>query len=327
MDALVSLRGKTPGALYVFAPGDDYFIPQAREAARSQVAKNALAFDYAELEGCEENVDAIVEFLETERFGSGRRVLIIDNLDEKTGKRLGASAGSFLKPGNSTLIFAEPSKVPPALLSKAYIVTNYAVSPAGSRNWVRKRLAGRAMDDQAMHELLERTAGSFFLMRNEIEKLLSYTKGAITVADVRAVVPRCHVAAAGNLVQAISLRRMDRAAQAFEDLEASGATGTAILFDVEQGFLRLLGAKLVAQSVRPKADLRSWCLRVQHQFLDEYAISALLAAAKGIKLRELEKILQYLEDVEYQTKKGLISDPLTALKLLLSSVSLTTLAQ
>lgn len=322
-EALVSLRSKKPASLYVFAPGDDYFIPQAKEAARSQVAENAQAFDYAEFDGYDSNVDGITEFLETEGFGSGRKVLIINDLEEKAGKRLGGLAAMFLRGGTSTLIFADPARLPTVLLSKAFVITNYAVSPANVRNWVRKRLGGREIEGQAMHELIERTAGSFFLMRSEIEKLLSYTTGTITIADVRDVVPRCHVAAASDLVEAVSLRKVDQTNRAFKDLAVSGAAGTAILYDVEQGFMRLLNAKLVSRSIRPKADLRSWCLRAQHQYLDDYTLNALLAAAGHIKLQELEEILQYLEDIEYQTKKGLISNPLTALERLLSLLSVT----
>jgi DNA polymerase III delta subunit len=160
-------------------------------------------------------------------------------------------------------------------------------------------------------------------MRSEIDKLLAYTGVAVTVADVREVVPRCHIAAAADLVEAISLRKYDRAATALYDLSASGATDTTILYDVELGFVRLLNAKLVSKSNRPKADLRAWCLRTQHQYLDDYTLSALLTAASHIKLRELEALLERLEEIEYETKKGLTSSALVALERLLSAVALT----
>jgi len=85
-----------------------------------------------------------------------------------------------------------------------------------------------------------------------------------------------------------------------------------------------LNAKLVSKSNRPKADLRAWCLRTQHQYLDDYTLRALLTAASHIKLRELEAMLERLEEIEYETKKGLISSALVALERLLSAVALTT---
>jgi DNA polymerase III delta subunit len=323
-EALTSLRGKKPSSLYVFAPGDDYFIPQAREAARSQVAEAFRPFDYAEYEGREDNVDGIREFLGSESFGSGRKVLVVENLDEKTAKRLGALAPLLLSPAAITIMFADPAKVPEELLKKARVVTNYSVPPAAVRSWIRKRLEGRQIEDQAVHELMERTASSFYLMRSEIDKLLAFTGATITVADVREVVPKSHAAAAADLVEAISLRKFERAARALEDLAASGAPDTTILYDVELGFTRLLNAKLVSKSNRPKADLRSWCLRMQHQYLDDYTLAALLAAAGSVKLRDIEALLERLEDIEYNTKKGLTSSALVALEQLLSATALTT---
>jgi len=322
-EGLTSLRGKKPSSLYVFAPGDDYFVPQAKEAARLQVAQAFRAFDYAEFEGSEDNVDVIREFLGSESFGSGRKVLIINGLEEKGARRLGTMAPLFLSGSTTTVIFADPAKVPQELLKKAYVVTSYAVPLAAVRSWIKKRFDGRAIDDQAVHELMERTANSFFLMRSEIDRLLAYTGDAITVADVREVVPRCHVAAAADLVEAVSLRKYDHAVTALYDLSASGAADTTILYDVELGFVRLLNAKLVSKSNRPKADLRAWCLRAQHQYLDDHTLGALLTAASHIKLRELEAMLERLEEIEYETKKGLTSSALAALERLLSVVALT----
>ncbi len=322
-EGLTSLRGKKPSSLYVFAPGDDYFVPQAKEAARLLVAQAFRAFDYAEFEGSEDNVDVIREFLGSESFGSGRKVLIINGLEDKGAKRLGTMVPLFLSGSTTTVIFADPAKVPQELLKKAHVVTSYAVPLTAVRSWIKKRVDGRAIDDRAVHELMERTANSFFLMRSEIDRLLAYTGDAITVADVREVVPRCHIAAAADLVEAISLRKYDRAVTALYDLSASGAADTTILYDVELGFVRLLNAKLVSKSNRPKADLRAWCLRTQHQYLDDHTLGALLTAASHIKLRELEAMLERLEEIEYETKKGLTSSALAALQRLLSVVALT----
>jgi DNA polymerase III delta subunit len=323
-EALTSLRSRKPASLYVFAPGDDYFIPQAREAARSQVAEAFRAFDYAEYEGREDNLDGIREFLGSESFGSGHKVLVIENLEDKMAKRLGTLAALLPSAAAITVLFADPAKVPDELLKKARVVTNYSVPPAAVRSWIRKRLEGRQIEDQAVHELMERTANSFFLMRSEIDKLLAFTDAAITVADVREVVPRSHAAAAADLVEAVSLRKFDRAARALEDLAASGASDTTVLYDVELGFMRLLNAKLVSRSNRPKGDLRSWCLRAQHQYLDDYTLTALLSAAGSVKLREIEGLLERLEEIEYDTKKGLTSSALVALEQLLSATALKT---
>jgi len=322
-EALASIRSRRPASLYVFAPGDDYFVPQVKDAARSLVAETFRAFDYGEFEGSEESIDGIREFLGSESFGSERKVLIVDNIEDKVVRRLASIAPLFFSGSATSILFADPAKISSELLTKAYIITNYAVSPAAVRTWIRKRLEGRAMDDQAAYELIQRTAGSFFLMRNEIDRLLAYTGSAITVTDVREVVPRCHVAAAAALVEAVSLRKHDHVATALSDLSASGATDTTILYDVELGFIRLLNAKLVSRSNRPKADLRAWCLRSQHQYLDDYTLTALLKAAEHIRLRELELMLERLEDIEYKTKKGLISNALAALELLLSEAVLT----
>jgi len=322
-EGLTSLRGKKPASLYVFAPGDDYFVPQVKEAARSLVAEAFRAFDYAEFDGNDDNTDGIREFLGSESFGSGRKVLIINGLDDKGAKRLGTIAPLFLSGSTTSVIFADPAKVPSEILKKAFVVTSYAVPPSAVRSWIKKRFEGRAVEDQAVHELMERTASSFFLMRSEIDRLLAYSDATITVADVREVVPKCHTAAAAELVEAISLRKYDRAAAAFHDLSDSGAPDTTILYDVELGFVRLLNAKLVSKSNRPKADLRSWCLRAQHQYLDDYTLSALLTAASHIRLSELEAMLERLEEIEYETKKGLTSSALVALERLLSAVVLT----
>jgi DNA polymerase III delta subunit len=322
-EGLTSLRGKKPASLYVFAPGDDYFVPQAKEAARSLVAEAFRAFDYAEFDGSDDNIDGIREFLGSESFGSGRKVLIINGLEDKGAKRLGTIAPLFLSGSTTSVIFADPAKVPSDMLKRAFVVTSYAVPPSAVRSWIKKRFEGREVEDQAVHELMERTASSFFLMRNEIDRLLAYSGAAITVADVREVVPKCHMAAAADLVEAISLRKYDRAAAAFHDLSDSGAPDTTILYDVELGFVRLLNAKLVSKSNRPKADLRSWCLRAQHQYLDDYTLSALLTAASHIRLSELEAMLERLEEIEYETKKGLTSNALAALERLLSAVVLT----
>jgi DNA polymerase III delta subunit len=319
---LTSLRGKSPAAVYVFAPGDDYFKPQARDAARSLVPENMRAFDYAEYDGVEESVDDIVEFLGSPSFGQSRKVLVLDGLDEKTAKRLSAHASLFLS-GPLTVIFSDPARVPDGLLDNACVIANYVVPPADVRSWVRKRVGKRLIEDQAVHELLERTAGNFYLMRSEIDKLLAYTDQQITIRDVREVVAKTHTVAAADLVEAISLGRIDRASAALADLAAAGVSDTTVLYDVEMGFMRLLNAKLVSRSNRPKADLKAWCQRTQHQYLDDRSVAAVLAAAARVKLRDIELLLDRLEDIEYRTKKGLISNALTALEQLLSEVALT----
>jgi len=324
MEALASIRSKRPASLYVFAPGDEYFIPQVKDAARSLVAETFRAFDYAEFDGSEESIDGIREFLGSASFGSERKVLIVNAVEEKTAKHLSDIAPLFLSGNAVSILFSDPTKIASELLTKAYVISSYAVSSAAVRAWIRKRLEGRTIDDQAAYELIQRTGGNFFLMRNEIDRLLAYTGSAITVADVREVVPRCHVAAAAALVEAVSLRKYDRVAVALSDLSESGAPDTTILYDVEVGLIRLLNAKLVSGSNRPKADLRAWCLRSQHQYLDDYTLTALLKAAEHIRLHELELMLERLEDIEYRTKKGLTSNALAALELLLSETVLTT---
>lgn len=321
-EALKSLRSRNPSSLYVFAPGDDYFVPQAKEAAKSQVPDAYRVFDYAEFEGGEDSFDGIREFLGGQSFGSGRKALVVTNLTDRTAERFASLSALILAPDITCLLFVDPAKVPEELLSKALVVTNYSVSPAAVQSWIRKRLDGRAMEDRAVHELMERTANSFFLMRSEIDKLLAYTDSTITVADIREVVPRCHTAAAAILVEAVSLKRFDRAMLALQDLKSSGAKDTDILFDVEQGLLRLLNAKLVSRSNRPRADLRAWCLRTQHRYLDDRTLSALLSAAGSVKLRDIEALLEQLEDIEYGIKKGLASNALVALEQLLSKAIL-----
>ena len=110
-DGLTSLRGKKPASLYVFAPGDDYFVPQAKEAARSLVAEAFRAFDYAEFDGSDDNVDGIREFLGSESFWSGRNVLVVNGLEDKGAKRLITMAPLFLSDNTTTVIFADPAKV------------------------------------------------------------------------------------------------------------------------------------------------------------------------------------------------------------------------
>ena len=117
-EGLTSLRGKKPASLYVFAPGDEYFVPQAKDAARSLVAEAFRPFDYAEFEGSDDNVDGIREFLGSESFGAGRKVLVINGLEDKGIKRLGTMVPLFLSGSTTTVIFADPAKVPSDLLKK-----------------------------------------------------------------------------------------------------------------------------------------------------------------------------------------------------------------
>jgi DNA polymerase-3 subunit delta len=207
-----------------------------------------------------------------------------------------------------------------SLLKKVSSVAKIKTFPLlGGSNltaWIRKRMVeeGGSITPQAVSLLAELVGGNLWVMNNEIQKLVLYTRGGqVTEDDVRQVVSSAQETNIFTLVDAVVEGRAGVAQRMLHRLLQEGMPPGQILAMITRQF------RLIAQTM----DLSTGLSRKQIQDrlgLTGYPLDKTLRQSELYDLEHIKRTYARLLETDLAIKTGKYNDQL-ALELLLAELS------
>ena len=335
---------------YILHGEDEFTRSQEIARLRARIAQEGLGdMNITVLDGQQLSLRELKEACNALPFLSDRRLVIVEDLLQRyegaarprRRRRTAAEASSadgedevgrllaYLQrlPPTTRLIFAESKRLQksnPILAAAPDIEGSYVREyrlPEGRQlqQWIVQRAHDKGVDisPRAVERLAALVGDNLRLLDAELEKLAAHAGYArsINERDVMALVAAGHESSIFDLVDALGLRRGDRAMQELHRLLEGGANELYILTMIARQVRLLLATKdlIEEQGLSPAQIGRP--LGITHRFV----IDKLVRQAKCFGGKELQALLRHIMEIDQAIKTGQIEGPL-ALEVLIAEV-------
>lgn len=231
-------------------------------------------------------------------------IAYLEDLPEST--RLVFAESKLLTKSNSVLKHAEKDK------AKAFIKEFPRLKPRDVPGWIQKRVQAKngKIELPAAHALADHVGADLRLLDNEIEKLITYRRGAtVTPNDVRDLVAAVQESSVFDFVDSLGKRQTKTALELLHHQLEHGNDILPLFGMIVRQFRLLLQAKDLAA--------RGMTLDAANQILHlhPFAMQKMWEQASNFTLTRLEEIYHRLLETDIAIKTGR-SEPLVALDVL-----------
>ena len=328
--------------LYILAGPDDYSLNQSlNEIKRGLGDAATLATCTTVLDGQQVKAGELKQICETVPFLAEKRLVIISGLIERcetTGKsrrsrtvkpidnEVNAFASSLSQLPESTVVVMIENDAANTLKQglfqelspKAVVRTFPLLKEVRLKPWVQKRVADLGSSiNQAAVDLLYRLIGSnLWVMANEIDKLVLFTKGRrIEEQDVKLLVGYTQDVSVFAMIDAIVDFNMEAAGQLLQQLLRGGAAPAYLLYMLDRQFRMIIRAKELKAQGKPEAVIQT-----KLGLYNEFALKRTLEQASRYSSARLKQIYRQLLDADMAIKTGRYDSEI-ALELLITSLT------
>lgn len=300
------IKNKTFHKLYLLYGEEDYLKKLYRDSLKKAVLEDSNDMNYSYFEGKDTDILKIKETAETLPFFSDYRLITI----EDSGFFKSANTLTDYLPGlpeSAVIVFVEKeidkrNKLYKYINKNGIVVEMKQMGPADTKRFISLMLKenGKQMREGTADYFLQQTGSSMSNIKNEMDKLISYTYGReeITIGDIDAI---CCIQLTGRIFQMIDYAAMGKLKEAlslYNDLLELRESPMSILYLVTRQFNILLQAKAV--SGLTKNEIAS---KIQ---VPPFTVGKYITQAGRFKSRQLIELLDECAETEYKFKRGLI---------------------
>lgn len=181
-------------------------------------------------------------------------------------------------------------------------------TPAMLKKWIAGMLSKEhyKVTEAACDLILEKTGANMELIRNEVNKLISYCAGrdAVMPQDVEAVCSTQTTSRIFEMIEAVAGKNRDKALSLYYDLLELKESPMLILYLIVRQFNGILQAKDYAASGMSSREVASY-MKIQPFIAGKY-----LAQSKYFTADKIKEILRECADVEERIKQGRLQEKL-----------------
>ena len=307
------IKNESYAPVYLLYGDETYLVNQYRDKLLSAVTDREDKINPME----------IIGFCETMPFFADRRVVLAEGtgLFKKSCEEFAERIKEL--PDTSLILFVESEvdkrnklyktvdKLGEALCFETPNEKTLAV-------WVKGMFKGegKRITDDAIRSLIEHTGSDMNSIKNEIDKLISYTvdREDVTVSDVEALCVGNSEGHIFEMIDAISRKQQDRALHLYHELLENREPAMRILFLIARQYDLLLKTKMCLAENKNYADTAS-VLGIPSWSVKKYA-----EQCRNYSEQELKKIMEACQDTDYKLKTSQASD-VVAVEVLLISLS------
>ena len=270
--------------------------------------------NYRYFEGKNTNPKDIIDLAETLPFFAERRLIVLEN----TGflKNATPELAEYLKemPETTYMIFVESEldkrgKLYKAIKEKGHIVELKRQDEKTLMRWAAGILGreGRKITMRDMELLLTKTGTDMGNIRNELEKLITFTMGrdVVTAADIEEICTTRTENKIFEMVRAVTEKNQRKALDLYNDLLTLREPPMRILFLLSKQFRQMVLAKKMAGEGAAQSEIASK-LGVQ-----SFVARNLLSCARAYSTEELEQAEVDFAEAEEAVKTGRLQDVLS----------------
>ena len=298
--------------VYLIYGEEEYLKKQYKDRMKQAIIGDDT-INYSYFEGDNTKPEDVITICETIPFFSERRLVIVS--DSGYFKTANDKMADYIKelPDYLILIFIEKdvdkrNKVYKAVSSNGYVCEMQYQTTATLKRWIAGMMASNdyKISEAACELLLDKTGASMELIRNEIDKLISYCsdKKMVMPQDVEAVCSTQTVSHIFDMLEAVANKNKEKALSLYYDLLTLKEPPMRILYLIVRQFNGILQAKELAARGLSSKEIAS-AIKVAPFVAGKY-----LSQAKYFTTDTVKDILNECADIEERVKQGRLQDKL-----------------
>ena len=297
--------------VYLLYGDEPYLIRQYRDRLIKALVNDGDTLNFSRFEGKNISVSEVTELGETLPFLSDKRVILLEDTGFFKNKNDEITDYISKLPDYLYLIFTDQQVDRRSRLFKVVKDHGYAAEmkmPEDSTIvlWIAEILkkSGKKITRKDAFTLFQRTGSDMGNIRNELDKLISYTEGrsAISLSDIDAVCVNQTVNRVFDMVRAVADRKQKEAIALYEDLLTLREPSLRILYLMAKQFRQILLTKKMEGEGKGQQEIAS-ALGVR-----SFVAKNLSLCARSYRTKELEQILSDFVQAEEDVKTGRLND-------------------
>lgn len=311
---LQDLKQENYKNVYLLCGEEAYLRNQYKKRLRDALVPEGDTMNYSYYEGKDVNSRAVIDMAETLPFFADRRVLMIENSGFFKNKCDELADYMAVIPESTFFIFVETEIDKRNRLYKE-VKKNGRIVEFGiqKEDTLVKWILGMIKKEEknitrdTLQAFLTKTGSDMQLIKNELDKLVSYTEGrdVITAEDVEKVCITQTTNRIFEMVNAIAEGKQKKALELYEDLLALKEPPMRILFLIARQFNQLYQVKLLAKEGLPSAEI------AKQTGIVPFAVKKYQAQAKSFSAEELKAAVEECVASEEAVKTGAMNDRLS----------------
>lgn len=311
---LQDIREENYRNVYLLCGEEAYLRNQYKKKLRNALLPEEDTMNCSVYEGKDINVHTIIDLAETMPFLETRRVLVIENSGFFKNKC--DELADYMKeiPDTSVLIFVETeidkrNRLYKEVKKYGRIVEFGVQKEATLVKWILGMLKkeGKNITRDTLQLFLSKTGSDMQLIKNEVEKLCSYTgdRAVISEEDVEQICITRIENRIFEMINAVAEGDQHKALTLYEDLLSLKEPPMRILFLIARQFRQLYQLKLLAREGVPSAEI------AKQTGIAPFAIKKYQIQAKNFTEQELRMAVEECASSEEAVKTGVMNDRLS----------------
>ena len=295
---------------YLLYGEESYLIKLYRDKLKDAILGDSWQMNFSRFEGKDIDLKEVNDIAQTLPFFNDNRLILVDQ--SGLFKAQSDLADILAKAPTSTVfIFTEQeadkrNKAYKLINDRGTISEMKSLDAANLRLFVVSLLkpSNKMITQSICDYLLDKTGSDMENIKNEVEKLISFTldRDTITKEDVETVVTTQVTGKIFQMMDAIGLKQQGNALALYYDLLSVREKPSHILFLIMRHFNILLQVKeLVSHGFAPR-------LISDNVGIPGFAVSKYISQTKNFSREQLCKSLKLAADTEEQIKTGQIND-------------------
>ncbi len=300
--------------IYLLCGEEAYLRQQYKEKLIYALNPTEDTMNFSKYEGKGIEVREIIDLCETMPFFADYRVVLVENSGFFKNKC--EELAEYLKnlPDYVRFVFVEEevdkrSKMYKAVKSAGAVVDFAKQDEKTLMRWAAGILSreGRKITTRDMELFLTKTGTDMGNIRNELEKLITYTMGQdiVTRADIEAVCTTRTENKIFDMVRAVTEKNQRKALDLYNDLLTLKEPPMRILFLLSKQFRQLCLAKKMSGEGASQNEIAS------RLGIPPFAVRNIMSCARAYKVEELEEAERDFVDAEEAVKTGRLQDTLS----------------
>jgi DNA polymerase-3 subunit delta len=220
------LSKEFPSPAYLFYSSDDFLLYEALSSIKDKYHSDAFNFDVFDVKSPDNNkpMEQIIDILNTLPFLSGRRVVIIENIQKLTKKDIKKLDEYLTNPANTSLLImlyeGASTKLFDASVIKNIKTIGLNVQEKDIPLWIRDmaKIKGIEFTARAIEYLIVCVGTDMGMLYSEIEKFSSCNTSKIDIDDVKGIVYAGAEYSAFDLINALKKREAAEVFRIFENV-------------------------------------------------------------------------------------------------------------
>lgn len=315
--------------MYLLHGRENYLIEEVQKKMRDTLNEFTMDFNISVLDGETSDYEGVVSAIETLPFMDERRIVIIKNFELLQGKRkifTEKDEKNLLEnlkniPSTTVVVFSvdgdadKRKKLYKQIEKDGEVYKFDKLKDTDLSKWCRVAMKEKSINIMDSEMLYFLNASGYndkdsditlSNIKNEIDKLSAYAGDE--PVDKKIINELLHKKSEGDvfdMVSAIAQRDSKRAVRVYRDMIEEGHSVLGIISLLVRRFSNILQIKSMREEKLPNKII------IENTGISQYVFNQVSKQSQNFSTKNIVRILEYLSEVDYKIKNGLIDDEMS----------------